>query len=72
MTLDDENVGMGLKLGPGTFGMNVPSTCTIVIIAGTLDLQSIRSSPAQVMGLGWLCRINLVCARPKYVNPPSV
>ena len=36
MTLDDENVGMGLKLGPGTFGMNVPSTCTIVIIAGTL------------------------------------
>ena len=28
-----------------------------------LDLQSIRSSPAQVMGSGWLCRINLVGAR---------
>ena len=37
-----------------------------------LDLQSIRSSPAQVMGSGWLCRINLVCARPKYIYPPSV
>ena len=35
MTLDDENGGKGLKLVPGTFGMNVPSACTIVIIAGT-------------------------------------
>ena len=34
MTLDDENGGKGLKLVPGTFGMNVPSACTIVIIAG--------------------------------------
>ena len=35
MTLDTESGGMGLKLIPGTFGMNVPSACTIVIIAGT-------------------------------------
>ena len=34
MTLDDEHAGKGLKLIPGTFGMNVPSACTIVIIAG--------------------------------------
>ena len=34
MTQDTENGGMGLKLVSGTFGMNVPSACTIVIIAG--------------------------------------
>ena len=34
MTFDDENGGKGLKFVPGTFGMNVPSTCTVVIIAG--------------------------------------
>ena len=34
MTLDEENEEMGLNLVPGTFGMNVPSACTIVIIAG--------------------------------------
>ena len=32
-------------------------------IVEILDLQSIRSSPAQVMGSGWLCRINLVGTR---------
>ena len=35
MTLDDENAEIGLKLVPGSFGMNVPSACSIVIIAGT-------------------------------------
>ena len=35
LVLDDEKGGKGLKLVPGTFGMNVPSACTIVIIAGT-------------------------------------
>ena len=36
MRLDDEDevTGNGLKLVPGTSGNNVPSTCTIVIIAG--------------------------------------
>ena len=34
MRLDDEDTGNGLLLVPGSYGMNVPSTCTIVIIAG--------------------------------------
>ena len=34
MRLDNEDTGKGLKLVPETFGMNVPSSCTIVIIAG--------------------------------------
>ena len=33
MNLDDENGGKNLFV-PGTFGMNVPSACTVVIIAG--------------------------------------
>ena len=39
MKLDDEDevTGNGLKLVPGTSGNNVPSTCTIVIIAGSND-----------------------------------
>ena len=36
MRLDDEDSGDGLKLVSGTHGMNVPSACTIVIIAGNL------------------------------------
>ena len=35
MKLDNEDTGKGLKLVPETYGMNVPSSCTIVIIAGT-------------------------------------
>ena len=34
MRLDNEDTGKGLKLVPETYGMNVPSSCTIVIIAG--------------------------------------
>ena len=34
MRLDDENKGKDLRLVPGSHGQNVPSTCTIVIIAG--------------------------------------
>ena len=34
MRLDDEETGKGLKLVPETHGMDVPSACTIVIIAG--------------------------------------
>ena len=34
MRLDNEDTGKGLKLVPETYGMNVPSACTIVIIAG--------------------------------------
>ena len=36
MRLDDEDSGDGLKLVAGSFGMNVPSACTIVTIAGNL------------------------------------
>ena len=34
MRLDNEAIGNGLQLVPETYGMNVPSSCTIVIIAG--------------------------------------
>ena len=34
MRLDDEDTGKGLKIIPETYGMDVPSACTIVIIAG--------------------------------------
>ena len=39
MELDDEDTGSGIQLVPGSDGMNVPSTCTIVIIAGIIDDQ---------------------------------
>ena len=34
MRLDNEDTGNVLKIVPGTQGMQVPSACTIVIIAG--------------------------------------
>ena len=34
MQLDNAETRNGLQLVPNTHGMNVPSTCTIVIIAG--------------------------------------
>ena len=34
MNLDNEAKGNGLKLAPETYGMEVPSSCTIVIMAG--------------------------------------
>ena len=34
MRLDNEAIENGLQLVPETFGMDVPNTCTIVIIAG--------------------------------------
>ena len=34
MRLEDEDTGYNLQLVPGTYGMNVRSACTIVIIAG--------------------------------------
>ena len=34
MQLDYAETGKGLQLVPGSYGMNVPSTCTIVFIAG--------------------------------------
>ena len=37
MKLDDEDSGDGLKLVSGAHGMDVPSACTIVIIAGRLQ-----------------------------------
>ena len=36
MKLDDEDTGKGLQLVPETHGMDVPSACTIVIIAGII------------------------------------
>ena len=34
MRLDNEAIGNGLQLVPETYGMDVPNSCTIVIIAG--------------------------------------
>ena len=34
MRLDNEDKGNRLKLVPETYGMEVPSSCTIVIMAG--------------------------------------
>ena len=39
MELDDEDTEDGIQLAPGSDGMNVPSTCTILIIAGIIDTQ---------------------------------
>ena len=36
MTLDDEVSGTGLVIVPESYGMNVPSACTIVIITGEI------------------------------------
>ena len=37
MTLDDEDSGTGLNIVPEAYGMDVPSACTIVVIAGEID-----------------------------------
>ena len=34
MRLDDEDTGKGLQLVPEPHGMDVPSACTIIIVAG--------------------------------------
>ena len=40
LRLDTEKTENGLKLVPESLGMNVPSTCTIVIIAGKYTKSS--------------------------------
>ena len=40
MRLDDEDSGDDLKLVSGAHGMDVPSACTIVIIAGDLNPET--------------------------------
>ena len=37
MTLGDEDSGNGLNFFPQSYGMDVPSACTIVIIAGEIQ-----------------------------------
>ena len=44
MRLDDEDSGDGLKLVSGSYGMDVPSACTIVIIAGNLISLKLQHS----------------------------
>ena len=36
MTLDDEDSGTGLNIVTESYGMDVPSACTIVIITGEI------------------------------------
>ena len=40
MRLDDEDSGIGLQFISGTYGLNVSSACTIVIIAGKLYVKN--------------------------------
>ena len=40
LMLDNEDKGNGVKLIPETHGMDVPSACTIVIIAGNVHEQA--------------------------------
>ena len=42
MRLDKENTGDGLHLVPETSGIDVPSVCTIVIIAGTHQWVTVK------------------------------
>ena len=44
MRLDDEDTGNALQLVPGSQGQNVPSTCTIVIIAGVNDIDTKKTT----------------------------
>ena len=49
MQLDNEDTRKGLQLVPGSLGMNVPSTCTIVIIAGNwflIEFQVCAHAPS--------------------------
>ena len=39
MRLDNADTENGLQLVPETYGMDVPSACTIVIIAGIIKLR---------------------------------
>ena len=67
MSLDDEDSGDGLKLLSGTHGMEVPSACTIVIIAGN-NLQTkidFRNHFGPNSGLTlWLIKQGLVDSIP--------
>ena len=40
MRLDDEDIGKGLQLVPESHGMDVPSSCAIVITAGKWQQSS--------------------------------
>ena len=48
MRLDDEDSGDGLELVSGPNGIDVPSACTIVIIAGNLpSIKQVRCLSGQ-------------------------
>ena len=44
MKLDDEDLGTGLNIVPESYGMDVPSACTIVIIAGEITVMTLSDS----------------------------
>ena len=39
MMLNNEDSGTGLDIVPESYGMDVPSACTIVIIAGEIKIS---------------------------------
>ena len=48
MRLEDEDTGYNLQLVPGTYGMNVRSACTIVIIAGKNRQKNLQIYQANI------------------------
>ena len=54
LRLDNADTGNGLQLVPETYGMDVPSACTIVIIAGIFDWSTL---PPIILFL-WMCLLH--------------
>ena len=52
MRLNDGDTGNGVKLVPGTFGMNVPNVCTIVIVAGKKQQMIYHDDTNTIPSLG--------------------
>ena len=54
MRLADENLKNGLQLLPGSHGMDFPSACTIVLIAGFrfIDIQARNAKVSNIFTAG--------------------
>ena len=62
-SIDDKNPSNTLKLVPGTYGMNIPSSCSIVIIAGTKMLANTLSVPIASSLGRYLSQVDKVMAQ---------
>ena len=62
-SMNDKNPSNTLKLVPGTFGMNIPSSCSIVIIAGNKMLVNTLSVPKVSSQGRYLSQVDKVMAQ---------